>query len=72
MAGLQSVGISCFGCQRRLQSVGERKKADLPQDRITSNLPPFSFIGFDCLGPFLVKGGCSRCKSMALSSAAYQ
>jgi hypothetical protein len=27
---------------------------DLPEERIEPNQPPFSYIGLDCFGPFLV------------------
>ncbi|XP_069983718.1 uncharacterized protein [Penaeus vannamei] len=36
--------------------------ADLPEDRITSNVPPFTHTGTDCFGPFLVKKGRSNLK----------
>jgi len=29
--------------------------ADLPADRVTPNKPPFTFVGMDCFGPFMVK-----------------
>eukprot|EP00795_Rhopilema_esculentum_P017104 gene17104-8621_t len=32
---------------------------DLPEDRVTPDKPPFSFVGIDCFGPYLVKRG--RC-----------
>ena len=31
--------------------------ADLPSDRVTPDKPPFSFVGVDCFGPFIVKRG---------------
>ena len=31
--------------------------ADLPADRVASDLPPFSFVGVDCFGPLYVKRG---------------
>ena len=36
--------------------------ADLPPGRVTSDKPPFTFVGIDCLGPFLVKSGRSLVK----------
>ena len=36
--------------------------ADLPADRITADKPPFTFVGVDCFGPFLVKRGRSLVK----------
>ena len=35
---------------------------DLPADRVTPEKPPFSFVGVDCFGPFLVKRGRSQLK----------
>lgn len=29
--------------------------ADLPEHRVTPDQPPFTFVGVDCFGPFLVK-----------------
>ena len=29
--------------------------ADLPKDRITPDKPPFSFVGVDCFGPFILR-----------------
>ena len=29
--------------------------ADLPEHRVTPDKPPFTFVGEDCFGPFLVK-----------------
>ena len=29
--------------------------ADLPADRVTPERPPFTFVGVDCFGPFMVK-----------------
>ena len=36
--------------------------ADLPKDRITPDKPPFSFVGVDCFGPFIVRRGRSMVK----------
>ena len=48
---------SCFDCRRRQTPVNEQKMADLPQDRVTAGLPPFSNVGVDFFGPFMVKQG---------------
>ena len=48
---------SCFNCKRRCQAPHEQKMADLPSDRVTPDKPPFSFVGVDCFGPFIVKRG---------------
>ena len=31
--------------------------ADLPPDKIIPDHPPFTFVGVDCFGPFMVKRG---------------
>ena len=36
--------------------------ADLPSGRLQVNEPPFSHVGIDCFGPFLVKQGRSQVK----------
>lgn len=36
--------------------------ADLPEDRVHSEKPPFSYVGVDCFGPFMVKQGRSHVK----------
>ena len=36
--------------------------ADLPDDRVIPNKPPFTFVGVDCFGPFMVKRGRSLVK----------
>ena len=52
----------CFSCRRRQAPVGEQKMADLPLDRVTPNKPPFTYVGVDCFGPFLVRRGRSQAK----------
>ena len=48
---------SCFNCRRRSQRPNQQKMTDLPPDRIIPNHPPFTFVGVDCFGPFMVKKG---------------
>ena len=36
--------------------------ASLPEDRITPSKPPFSYVGVDCFGPFLVRRGRATAK----------
>lgn len=52
---VRNVINNCFDCQRRQSPVGVQKMADLPADRVSPGKPPFSFVGVDCFGPFLVK-----------------
>ena len=59
---VRNVINNCFDCKRRQTPVGVQKMADLPADRVTPQKPPFSFIGVDCFGPFLVKRGRSQVK----------
>ncbi|XP_033759556.1 uncharacterized protein LOC117341802 [Pecten maximus] len=45
----------CVICRRQRSPVGEQKMADLPEDRTTPDEPPFTKVGVDYFGPFLVK-----------------
>ena len=47
----------CVKCRRLRGNVGEQKMADLPSDRITPDLPPFTKVGVDYFGPIEVKKG---------------
>ena len=47
----------CVTCKRLFGKVGYQKMADLPEDRLLANKPPFSVYGVDCFGPFHVKHG---------------
>ena len=59
---IKSVLRRCFDCRKRQAPVGEQKMADLPVERVTAGKPPFSNIGVDCFGPFIVKRGRSNVK----------
>ncbi len=48
---------SCFDCKQRLQQPAQQKMADLPPDRVIVDKPPFTNVGVDCFGPFVVKRG---------------
>ncbi|XP_068716993.1 uncharacterized protein [Montipora capricornis] len=48
----------CFSCRKRQAPVGEQKMANLPQDRVTPNKPPFTYVGVD----FWVRRGRSQAK----------
>ena len=46
---------SCVMCQRRKARLGEQFMASLPQTRLTPDKPPFTYVGIDYFGPYLVK-----------------
>lgn len=52
----------CIVCQRQRQKPGEQKMSDLPIDRISADLPPFTYVGVDYFGPIEVKRGRSLVK----------
>ena len=52
----------CVHCQQRNARPGEQFMADLPEDRLTPEKPPFSFVGIDYFGPLEVKQGRFRVK----------
>lgn len=41
---------------------GEQKMANLPEDCVAPDLPPFSHVGIDYFGPIEVEGGRSNVK----------
>lgn len=52
---LKKVLNSCVDSRRRQATAGEQKMADLPEHRFTPDKPPFTYVGVDCFGPFIVK-----------------
>ena len=54
--------MPCVHCRRRDGKPLDQRMADLPLDRTTPGYPPFTFVGIDCFGPFLVKRGRSEVK----------
>lgn len=46
---------SCVDWKRRQGFVGEQRLADLPRPRVTPDQPPFTCVGIDYLGPFLLR-----------------
>lgn len=46
---------NCVLCRRNYTRAGEQKMSDLPIDRLTPDLPPFSYNGVDYFGPIEVR-----------------
>jgi hypothetical protein len=61
-AAVSRVLSSCVDCKRRISRPAQQRMADLPQDRVIPDAPPFSYVGVDYFGPFLVKRGRSMAK----------
>ena len=53
---------NCVICRRQQAKAGEQKMSDLPLDRITPDLPPFTHVGIDYFGPIEVKRGRAHVK----------
>ena len=56
---IKRVLMDCVVCRKLRGKPGVQQMADLPSERVT---PPFSFVGVDCFGPFVVKRGRSQVK----------
>lgn len=52
----------CVVCRRLHGAAGQQQMADLPEDRVSSEEPPFSYVGVDYFGPFEIKRGRSLVK----------
>jgi hypothetical protein len=52
---LKEILRRCVDNRRRQAAFGGQKMADLPDHRVTPDKPPFTFVGVDCFGPFLIK-----------------
>ena len=59
---VRNVINKCFNCRRRQALVMQQNMASLPEDRITPSKPPFTYVGVDCFGPFLVRRGRATAK----------
>ena len=46
---------NCFSCRGWQAPVCSQKMADLSKERVTRGQPPFSHVGIDFFGPFMVK-----------------
>jgi len=52
----------CVLCKRLKGKPGVQQMADLPAERVIPDNPPFSYVGVDCFGPFVVKRGQNQLK----------
>jgi len=52
-------------CRRFRRPVEEQRMADLPQDHVEAS-PPFTYVGMNCFGPFVVRKGRSEIKRYGL------
>jgi len=59
---VRKVLSKCIVCKRQHSRPAEQLMSDLPEDRVTPNKPPFTYVGIDCFGPMLVKQGRSQVK----------
>lgn len=55
-AAVRHLIANCVTCRRHRAPVVEQKMADLPKDKVTSGLP-FTYVGVDFFGPFMIKEG---------------
>lgn len=58
--GLQTVKSvigQCITCKRQLQRPEVQQMGDLPEERLTPDMPPFTYVGVDYFGPMYVKSG---------------
>ncbi len=52
---VRKVLTKCLSCKRRQAKVGEQKMADLPHNRVNPGAPPFTCVGVDYFGPFIIR-----------------
>ena len=62
----------CIDCQRRNTRPGEQFMANLPEERLIPDKPPFIFVGVDYFGPIEVKQGRSHVKRLDNASGPYR
>ena len=59
---IRAVLKECALCRRINPNPISQKMGSMPDDRITPGMPPFSFVGVDLFGPFIIKRGRSELK----------
>lgn len=59
---VKQIKKDCVVCKKLYRAPCIQQMADLPQERLEPNKPPFSCIGLDCFGPFYVKIGRAEVK----------
>ena len=52
----------CVPCRKLQRKPESQKMADLPENRLIPDKPPFTYVALDCFGPFLIKRGRSELK----------
>ncbi|XP_068671120.1 uncharacterized protein [Montipora foliosa] len=61
-SAVKSVLAKCVICRRSQASLCQQKMADLQEDRVQPDRPPFTTVGLDFFGPFQVRRGRSLVK----------
>jgi hypothetical protein len=65
-SAVRTVLSRCIDCKKKHGRVEQQKMANLPEDRLVADKPPFSFVGTDFFGAFLVKRGRAQVKRYGL------
>lgn len=65
---IKKICRTCLICRRMHEPLSTQLMADLPEERVKGDEPPFSCVGLDCFGPFdVVRGrGKARDKGIGL------
>jgi hypothetical protein len=59
---IKNIVKHCVPCKKLNSMPVQQQMADLPPERLEPDKPPFTYVGTDCFGPFLVKYGRSQIK----------
>ncbi|XP_068734645.1 uncharacterized protein [Montipora capricornis] len=54
-SAVREILTKCYRCRKREAPFCEQKMADLPEDRLVPDRPPFTIVGVDCFAPFHVR-----------------